>query len=129
MLPPISVPKPNADEHDAISAASPPLEPPTVRRTSYGLFVWPIKLFRVSCQRFTSGIFVVAIIIAPAFLASATHSASSLDVVVLRESNPNVCNLPATLVLSFVVNGTPKNGFKANSASKRKKSLKLMNET
>lgn len=34
MLPPISVPRPNTDAHDAISAPSPPLDPPTVRRIS-----------------------------------------------------------------------------------------------
>lgn len=34
-----------------IKAPSPPLEPPTVFRVSYGLFVCPIMLFRVSCLK------------------------------------------------------------------------------
>lgn len=116
MLPPISVPRPNVDAQDAISAASPPLDPPTVRRTSYGLLVIPIRLFLVSCHLLTSGILVVAKIIAPAFFAKATHSASSFETVFLRASNPNVCNFPLTQVLSFVVKGTPRKGFDANSS-------------
>lgn len=55
--------------------------------------------------------------IAPAFLANATHSASSFDLVFLRDKSPKVCSLARTHVLSFVVNGTPKNGFCANSSS------------
>lgn len=94
----------------------PPLEPPTVLRASYGLFVWPIRLFRVSCHLLTSGILVVPTIMAPDFFAKEIHSASSFAIVFLRASKPSVCSLPPTQVLSFVVNGTPRKGFAANSS-------------
>lgn len=85
---------------------------------SYGLFVEPIKLFLVSCHLFTSGTLVVANKRAPAFFTNAMHSASSLEVTFFRASKPNVCNRPCTLVLSLVVNGTPRNGFCWNSSLK-----------
>ena len=39
--PPPSLPIPPAEQHAAIAAASPPLEPPGVRSGSHGLFVLP----------------------------------------------------------------------------------------
>lgn len=44
-----NVPRPIGDMHELITAASPPDEPPTVRRLSYGLLVVPIMLLRDSC--------------------------------------------------------------------------------
>lgn len=44
-------PNPNAVPQDVIKAPSPPLEPPTVLRVSYGLFVPPTRLFLDSCLK------------------------------------------------------------------------------
>lgn len=109
-------PKPKHVPQLLIKAPSPPLDPPTVRLWSYGLFVCPVRLFLLSCHLFTSGMFVVAIMIAPASFINRIHSASSSDRVVGRDNRPRVCNFPFTEVLSLVVNGTPRNGFRWNSS-------------
>lgn len=100
-----------------ISTPSPPLEPPAVLLLSYGLFVCPTTLFLVSIHLFNSGILLVAIIIAPASFINRTHSASSVDLALERATSPMVCNLPFTAVLSLVVKGTPRKGFRLNSSS------------
>ena len=41
MLPPVSVPRSIAEPPAAMIAPAPPLLPPGVRPTSYGLLVWP----------------------------------------------------------------------------------------
>ena len=46
--PPPSLPRPPAEQPDAIAAASPPLDPPGVRSRSHGLLVRPVMKLSVS---------------------------------------------------------------------------------
>lgn len=55
----LQLPSPNAVAADATKAASPPEDPPTVRRTSYGLFVCPVNRFLVSCLYFNANFHVL----------------------------------------------------------------------
>ena len=76
-LPAASLPSPNGDPQAAISAASPPLDPPGVRVKSYGLLVRPKIRLSLSKANSRSGRLVRAIGAPPAARSRATSAASS----------------------------------------------------
>src|SRR5262245_33051292 len=76
--PPPSLPTPPAEQHAAMSAASPPLDPPGVRSRSHGLLVWPRRALCVSHAIKNSGTLVVPSTMAPAAFNLETSGASEL---------------------------------------------------
>src|SRR3954463_8387513 len=75
--PPPSLPMPPAEQHAAIAAASPPLDPPGVRAGSHGLFVLPYSALSVSQAIRNSGTVVFPRTIAPADFSRETRGASA----------------------------------------------------
>ena len=66
MEPPTSVPMPRALPLKATTDPSPPLLPPQVKGDTTEFFVWPNKLLFVSAHIIVCGVFVFAIMTAPA---------------------------------------------------------------
>src|SRR6266536_2679918 len=94
----------------AIAAASPALDAPAVRVRSHGLIVAPQSSLS-QCQRIAPlGRFVRPIGIAPAALIRSMIGASRLGYASASALNPWVVGVPATSMLSLMVNGTPWNG-------------------
>src|SRR5207248_5365124 len=75
MDPPPSLPTPPAEHPLAMTAASPPLEPPAVRDKSQGLLLRPYSRLSVSHAMRSSGVFVTPSTIAPACFSRSTKGA------------------------------------------------------
>src|SRR6478736_2178049 len=105
--PPPSLPIPPAEQHDAIAAASPPLEPPGVRARSQGLFVLPYSALSVSHAMRNSGTVVFPSTMAPAAFNRETRGASASATYPWRNRVPASQASPATSMELLMVMGTP----------------------
>ena len=117
-LPPMSVPRPSGEPHAAITAASPPLDPPGERSASHGFTVRPCSGLSVSRKARNCATLVLASGIAPAARNRATCTSSVAATALRRATIPNVEGIPATSMQSFTVTGTP---CSAPSASPRRR--------
>jgi hypothetical protein len=81
MLPPTSVPMPSAAPSAASKAPSPPEEPPAVCAVDHGLSVRPQSGLEHSKASRVCGMFVLAMIIAPAAHSVATIYGNNCDMV------------------------------------------------
>src|SRR5262245_21584894 len=86
--PPPSLPIPPAEQHAAIAADSPPLDPPGVRSRSHGLFVRPCSGLTDSYPINMSATLVVPNTIAPAARRRATQTASLVATDPFRDGDP-----------------------------------------
>jgi hypothetical protein len=88
-------------------APSPPDEPPTVRRTSYGLFERPYTRLSLSIHMQSSDTFVTPSGIAPAFRKRVTVVASWVAMTSFRATSPELWGIPVSAKASLIVHGTP----------------------
>src|ERR1700735_4101358 len=105
--PPPSLPTPPAEQPAAMAAASPPLEPPGVRKRSHGLFVCPYNKLSVSYAIRNSGTFVFPRMMAPAERSLFTSGASSEGTFPFRRKLPHSQGNPTTSIELFMEIGTP----------------------
>ena len=110
MEPPPSVPMPSSEPPPAISAASPPLEPPEVRAGSNALSVRPCGTDSVSYDHMYSGTVVFASTTAPARLTRSTTVASASGTFPSRAADPVRHGSPATASESLMLIGSPSSG-------------------
>ena len=110
MLPPESEPIPNPEHPAATAAASPPLDPPGVRVTSYGFEVRPKTSLTVSSPPPHGGQLVLPTTTAPADRSRATTTASLPATMPTRSGTPATSGSPATPSVSLTVKGTPQSG-------------------
>jgi hypothetical protein len=75
--PPRSLPSASGTMPQASATAAPPLEPPHVFVTSYGLTVRPKTVLNVCEPAANSGVLLLPIVIAPAARTRSTSSASA----------------------------------------------------
>ena len=86
--PPPSEPCASVPMPAASAAAAPPLDPPGVRVSSYGLRVAPNRRFSVVGRAPISGVFVLPISTAPARRRRATQAASEPGMLPANASEP-----------------------------------------
>ncbi len=109
--PPPSVPRLSGPAPSATAAALPPLEPPAVRRGSYGLPVTPCRGLSVTPFQPNSGVVVLPTKTAPDSRSRATDGASSSKEPSSRAvSEPRSVGAPRISRMSFTVTGTPSTG-------------------
>ncbi len=113
----MSAPRPMGLPPAAMIAASPPVEPPAMRRVSQGLRVRPYTLLADSSHSPHSETLVVPSTMAPAARSRATWGASSSATMSLRATTPAVQGSPSTAISSLMVHGTPKKGGRGSGSS------------
>ena len=116
--PATSVPTPSAEPPTAISAASPPDEPPGLRDASYGLSAQPQIALSDSGIISSCGTFVRTKGIAPAARSTLTRTASASAGWPQRAARPHVASKPASLMLSFTETGSPWSGPRSAPAAR-----------
>jgi hypothetical protein len=107
MLPPMSEPMPSGEPHAAITAPSPPLEPPGVRSWLHGLLHRPYTGLSLSRKNRSWAMFVFPSTTPPAPRSRATSGLSSFAIWSLYASTPALVTMPPTWNDSLMVMGTP----------------------
>lgn len=95
---------------NAISADSPPEDPPEVRLRFRGFSVRPVTLLTVSASITAVGTFVFTYSTAPACRINSTIVLLYVAVVFASDARPIVDALPMILKLSLIEIGSPWNG-------------------
>jgi len=103
----ISLPRPMGERPAAITADSPPLEPPGVRSGCQGFKVLPVSRFSDSQYTANSGMFVFINGMAPAFFMRATTVASFAGTLPSNIFDPYCVGTLAVSMLSLIEKGTP----------------------
>lgn len=106
----MSVPTPKGLPPNAISADSPPDEPPDVNFLFSGFTVRPKVLLTDSAIIIAVGTFVLQYRTAPSFSSSSTRVALYVAGVFTKEVKPTVLSLPTILKLSLSDMGSPWRG-------------------
>jgi hypothetical protein len=107
MDPPPSLPVASGVMRAASAAAEPPLEPPTVRVGSHGLFVMPVRGLSVMECMPNSGVVVLPSRIAPAAFKRCQIRPSSSGTWSAKWREPKVVRTPAVGVRSLTAIGMP----------------------
>ena len=105
--PPISVPTPNGLPPKAMSADSPPDDPPDVRDLLRGLTVLPKTLLMDSAIIIAVGTLVLQYSTAPASSSISTSVLLYVAGLFAKDANPIVLSIPTMLKLSLTEIGRP----------------------
>src|SRR5258706_6954326 len=108
--PPMSLPSAKGTMPQASASAPPPVLPPQVLVTSYGLRVGPNTGLNVCEPNPNSGTFVLPMTIPPAAFSRCTTRQSKSGTLSRCNGDPNVVRMPAVSCKSFTPTGIPCSG-------------------